>query len=349
MINTESDVNIRELVVNDILRTMSTTMDVMHLHMLEDAVRNALHGLDLVKECTEVSTELDNTEYILNCFVVNKKLEGCQDGTLDSYVRTVRKFLGQCGKLYTEVTKDDVKYYLALRSTQIKKNSLVNEKRNLSSFFTWLHDEGFIKYNPVKPIKGIRGEDVEMLYFTLAEEIAIRDVQCSLRNKAIIAFLLSTGVRVGELSQMDRSCVDLFRGEVTFRGEKSRVGKYRTVYLDAYARKYIGEYLATREDNNPALFVSERKYKGEPRRIGNAAFEKVTHAVVLAAGITDKRKGTVHVFRRTFATRLASHGCPIEVIQELMGHADPGTTLKHYVAKSRERMYKVWERHSLVA
>ena len=71
--------------------------------------------------------------------------------------------------------------------------------------------------------------------------------------------------------------------------------------------------------------------------------------VVLAAGITDRRKGTVHVFRRTFATRLASHGCPIEVIQELMGHADPGTTLKHYVAKSRERMYKVWERHSLVA
>ena len=349
MVNTESDVNIRELVINDILKTMSTTMDVMHLHMLEDAVRSALHGLDLVKESTEVSTELDNTEYVISCFVVNKKLEGCTDKTLDQYLRTVRNFLGQCGKSYADVTKDDIKYFLALRSQQVKRNTLASNKRNLSSFFTWLHDEGFIPKNPVKPIKGIRSEDVECVYFTVQEEIAIRDVQCNLRNKAVIAFLLSTGVRVGELKQMDRSHVDLIRGEVTFRGEKSRIGKYRTVYLDAYARKYISEYLATRKDNNPALFVSDRKYKGEPRRLTNAAFEKITHAVVEAAGIKDRRKGTVHVFRRTFATRLASHGCPIEVIQELMGHADPGTTLKHYVAKSRERMYKVWERHSLVA
>ena len=347
--NMNGNVDIRELVVNDILRAMATSMDTIHLHMLEGAVRGALHGLDLIKTCTELSTETDNTEYMLGCFVVNKKLEGCTDSTLDQYLRTARRFLAQCGKSYRDVTKDDVKHYLALRMQQVRQNTLHSEKRNLSSLFTWLHDEGYIQKNPVKPIKGIRGEDVECVYFTVDEEIALRDVQCCIRDKALIAFLLSTGVRVGEASAMDRNNVDFIRGEVTFRGEKSRVGKYRTVYLDTRARKYLSEYLGARKDNNPALFVSNRVYNGEPRRLGNAAIEKITHAVVEAAGITDRRKGTVHVFRRTFATRLASHGCPIEVIQELMGHADPGTTLKHYVAKSRERMQRTWEMHTFAA
>lgn len=347
--NMAGNTDIREMVINDILRVMSHDMDVMHLNMLEGAVRGALHGLDLVKACTEISTEKDNTEYMLNCFAVNKKLEGCVDTTIEQYIRTARRFLDQSGKRYQDVTKDDVKYYLAVRSQKVKPNTLNNEKRNLSSIFTWLHDEGYIQKNPVKPIKGIRGEDVECVYFTVDEEIAIRDVQCNIRDKALIAFLLSTGVRVGEAASMDRSCVDLLRGEVTFRGEKSRIGKYRTVYLDTRARKYLSEYLETRKDNNPALFASIRIYNGQPRRLGNAAIEKITHAVVEAAGITDRKKGTVHVFRRTFATRLASHGCPIEVIQELMGHADPGTTLKHYVARSRERMQRTWEMHTLAA
>lgn len=88
--NMAGNTDIREMVVNDILRAMSRDMDVMHLHMLEGAVRGALHGLDLVKACTELSTDMDNTEYMLSCFVVNKKTGGlyrhnfgavCTDGT----------------------------------------------------------------------------------------------------------------------------------------------------------------------------------------------------------------------------------------------------------------------------
>ena len=342
------NVDIRELVINDILAAMSANIDVMRLHMLEGAVRGALHGIDLTKATTDLSTERDNTEHILNCFAVNKKLEGCVNGTIDQYLRTARRFLEQCGKNYQDVTKDDIKYYLAVRSQKVAPNTLLNEKRNLSSLFTWLHDEGFISKNPIKTIK-IRGADVKKIYFTIEEEIAIRDVQCNIRDKALIAFLLSTGVRVGELTNMDRSFVDIVKGEVTFQGEKSRTGKYRTVYLDIRAKKYLAEYLASREDNNPALFVSVRKFQGQPRRLGNAAVEKITHAVCIAAGIMDKKKGTVHVFRRTFATRLAAHGCPLEVIQELMGHADPGTTLKHYVEKTQERIQRTWENYTLAA
>ena len=75
--------------------------------------------------------------------------------------------------------------------------------------------------------------------------------------------------------------------------------------------------------------------------------EKTTKSVVKKAGV--KTVGTVHVFRRTFATRLAERGCPIEVLQELMGHADPATTLKHYVAKTGTRAKAEWAKYAYVS
>lgn len=335
-------IDMRESVINDVVRVMSPMMDSIHLQMLEGAVRGALHGMKLERECTELSTELDTTEYMLQCFAANKKLEGCTDTTIDQYLRTARRFFGTAQKGYRQATKDDIKYYLAQRSVQVAPNTLVNEKRNLSSLFGWLHDEGHIARNPAKSIK-VRGEDVEITFFSVEEEIALRDVRGSLRDRALVAFLLSTGVRVGELVSMNRLNVDLKNDSVTFRGEKSRKGKFRTVYLDARARRYLGLYLAERKDENPALFVSERLYDGQPRRLGSAAIEKVTKRICAEAGISGK--GTVHVFRRTFATRLAEKGCPIDIIQELMGHADPGTTLKCYIAKTGKRARSEWERY----
>lgn len=338
--------DIRENVINDVVTAMSPLMDTMRLQMLEGAVRGALRGVKLELECTELSTDLDTTLHMIDCFAACKKLEGCKDSTLDQYLRTAKRLFALIGKGYREITKDDVRYYLAVRAPQVGPNTLVNERRNLSSFFGWLHDEGHIPRNPVKTIK-VRGQDVEVIFFSVDEEIAIREVQCSLRDKAMIAFLFSTGVRVGELAAMDRSNVDLLNASVTFRGEKGRTGKFRTVYLDQWARRYLGKYLLSRTDSNPALFVSERVYDGEPRRLGNAAIEKITKAVVKKAGV--ETIGTVHVFRRTFATRLAERGCPIEVLQELMGHADPSTTLKHYIAKTGARAKAEWAKYVYAA
>ena len=338
--------DVRENVINDVVTAMSPLMDTMRLQMLEGAVRGALRGVKLELECTELSTDLDTTLHMIDCFAACKKLEGCKDSTLDQYLRTAKRLFVLIGKGYREITKDDVRYYLAVRAPQIGPNTLVNERRNLSSFFGWLHDEGHIPRNPVKTIK-VRGQDVEVIFFSVDEEIAIREVQCSLRDKAIIAFCFSTGVRVGELAAMDRSNVDLLNASVTFRGEKGRTGKFRTVYLDQWARRYLGKYLLSRTDSNPALFVSERVYDGEPRRLGNAAIEKITKAVVKKAGV--ETIGTVHVFRRTFATRLAERGCPIEVLQELMGHADPSTTLKHYIAKTGARAKAEWAKYVYAA
>ena len=283
---------------------------------------------------------------MIQLFEANKRLEGCREQTISHYIRQNRDLLEKANKNYKDITKEDIKYYLAIYSQRVKPNTVANAKRYFSSFYGWLHDEGYIGRNPVKAIKGIKPVEVPNKHLSMEEEVAVRDVAKSKRDEAIIDFLLSTGVRVGEIEAMNRSNVNLMTGAVTFIGEKNF--KQRTVYLDVRAKKHLIEYLQTRSDDNEALFISDRTFRnsaGEPetRRMKRPAYQKLVKGVCAQAGITDKIC-TVHVFRKTFATRLAENGCALEIIQVLLGHSSAEITSKHYVAKTQKRIRQDFER-----
>ena len=127
--------NIREDVINEIIASMCPLMDSKQLQILEGNVRSALHGVKLEKECTELSTQFDSTMRMLDYFEACKKLDGCKKNTLEQYRRTAKRLFDLVGKGFREITKDDVRYYLAIRAPQVGSNTLVNERRNLSSFF----------------------------------------------------------------------------------------------------------------------------------------------------------------------------------------------------------------------
>ena len=322
----------KEIVISSIITAMSAELESRQLKQLDNILRQKLHGLKLEEECTDVSAWTDDNAYIVKMFLASKKLIGCKDGSLEQYALSIKQFFGTINKNYRDVTKDDIKYFLAIRSGEVAHNTLANIRSNLSSFFTFLHDEGYIAINPIKTVE-IRRIDTANIYLTVDEEVAVRDVRKSLREEALVDFLFSTGVRVGELAAMDISNVDFAAGTVTFRGEKS--DRFRTVILDARAKKHLMAYLDSRTDNNPALFVSERLYNGRPRRLKKDAIENITKAIGVAAGL--RKVLTVHVFRRTLATRLADKGCPLDVIQEILGHRSPLTT-KRYIAQNQARI-----------
>lgn len=322
----------KEIVICSIITAMSVNLEGQQLKQLDNVLRQKLHGLRLEEERTELSTWTDDNEYIGKMFLASKKLIGCKDGSLEQYALSIKQFFTMINKNYRDVTKDDIKYFLAVRSGEVAHNTLANIKSNLSSFFTFLHDEGYIPVNPIKTIS-IHRIDVENIHLTVDEEVAVRDVRKSLRDEAIVDFLFSTGVRVGELAAMDISNVDFSASTVTFRGEKN--DRFRTVILDARAKRHLAAYLNSRTDNNPALFVSERLYNGQPRRLKKDAIENITKAIGRAAGL--HKVLTVHVFRRTLATRLTDKGCPLEVIQEILGHRSP-TTTKRYIAQNQARI-----------
>lgn len=341
----------KELVINDILVAMQEYLNTEQLRALDNVIRIKLRGIMMQEECTELSTDVDDNMYILKIFAANKKLEGCKDNSIGQYIREVKRLMEMVDKNYKNITKDDIKYYLAAYSQHVKPNTVANAKRFISTFFSWAHDEGYIQKNPVRSIKGIKPVEVANKHLSLEEEVAVRDVPKTMRDRAIIDFLLSTGVRVGEIAAMNRSNVNLMNGTVTFIGEKN--GKERTVYLDIRAKKHLIEYLQTRTDNDDALFISQRKFKNiygimDVRRLGKTAYEDIAKSVAVRAGIKDK-VCTVHVYRKTFATRLAENGCSLEIIQELLGHSSAEVTSKHYVAKTQKRVQKEFERYMVAA
>lgn len=326
-------INRKEVVIHNVLAAMGTEMECVQLQMLENALRESLKGLTLGEECTALSTELDDNEKMVSIFLASKKLEGLKHLTLVQYRTTAYQLFDYIQKNYRDISKNDIKIYLAWRMQNVKLTTLQNTKSNLSSFFGWLHREGYISSNPV-PDGAIKVPELENIHLTPDEEVKVRDVPKTLKEAAVVDFLLSTGVRIGELEAMNIQDIDFGAGTCTFQGEKGS-RSYRTVILDAAAQQHLIAYLNTRKDCNPALFVTDRDYNGVPKRMGKAGLEKITKTVGERAGL--QKRLTVHVFRRTLATRLADHGCPLEVIQQLLGHKKAETT-QRYIAQSKARI-----------
>jgi site-specific recombinase XerD len=143
----------------------------------------------------------------------------------------------------------------------------------------------------------------------------------SLRDKAILELLFSTGLRVSELCSLD-SDLDLSRDDFPIRGKGDKV---RVVFLSDAAKEAIRAYLKVRKDMEPALFVSVPRAKGKtPTRLTPRSIELLIKTYAAKAGIT--KKVTPHVMRHSFATDLLSNGADIRSVQQLLGHASINTT-----------------------
>ena len=148
----------------------------------------------------------------------------------------------------------------------------------------------------------------------------MRDECKNIRNLALIEILISTGIRVGELVNLnikdnnfeDRSCIVQGKGN-----------KQREVYFDARTKIHLIQYLSIRNDDNKALFVSNNK---PHKRLSISGVELIVRKL---GARTDINKVHPHKFRRTLATMAIDKGMPIEQVQKLLGHVKIETTM-HY-------------------
>ena len=188
------------------------------------------------------------------------------------------------------------------------------------SFFRWLEDENYIFKSLLRRIHKIK--TTVSVRDTYADEDLekLRDDCKELRNLAIIDMLNSTGMRVGELVNLDISDINFDERECIVYGKGE---KERRVYFDATAKLHLQNYLSTRRDNNPALFVTldaphdRLKISGVEirlRKLGRKLNMIKIHP---------------HKFRRTMATRAIDKGMPIEQVQKILGHSQIDTTM-HY-------------------
>ena len=239
-----------------------------------------------------------------------------------SYKATVERMFVDIKECVSHITTDDLREYLAnyQQINDCSKANIDNIRRILSSFFAWLEDENYILKSPVRRIHKIRTTKTVKETYTDEALEQMRDACNNLRDLAMIDLLASTGMRVGELVKLNISDIDFDNRECIVFGKGS---KERPVYFDARTKIHLRNYVQSRIDDNPALFVSLLK---PHNRLEISGVEIRMRQLGKTLGID---KVHPHKFRRTLATKAIDKGMPIEQVQQLLGHAKIDTTMQY--------------------
>ena len=281
------------------------------------AVSDALEGYEL----TAVGAEPDRQDDLLSAYLAAMEIQGRSPKTVARYVYVLKRMLAAVNATTRQVTVYHLRRYLAdERERGIGDRTLEGYRQIFSSYFNWLQREGLLAKNPVANLGAIKcAKKIKQTYSEI--DIEKLKLHCKgLRDRAILTFLMSTGCRISEMTQLDRDSIDFASLEVTVLGKGN---KERTVYLDPVAGMTVRQYLLTRTDDSPALFVgkgTERLNPGGVRLMLNNLAED--------AGVEHVHP---HKFRRTLATNLIRHGMPIQEVAAILGHDKLDTTMQYVV------------------
>lgn len=286
------------------------------------AIGVILEDYVVTRKLTNIEQRNKENAELLSIFLSAKKIEGCSEKTTHYYQSSIEKLVEALEKDVREITTNDIRSYLAdiQEKHRLSKVTIDNLRRIFSSFFSWLEDEDYIAKSPVRRIHKVRTDT--LVKETLSDENVevLRDSCKELRDIAMIDFLLSTGVRVGELVKINRNDIDFQERQCKVFGKGN---KEREVYFNAKTKIHLQQYLNSRTDDNQALFVG---LSNPHKRLTISGVEvrirKLGKAVAL-------NKVHPHKFRRTLATMAIDKGMPIEQVQKLLGHVRIDTTL-HY-------------------
>lgn len=313
----------KQNLITDVVQGMLPYLNNAQTKKLQEVLQHTLFGY----EVTKVENDTENLEQdSVELFLSAKRIEGCSEKTLKYYNATIQAMLTCVGKGVRHIVTDDVRSYLTeyQEKNQSSKVTIDNIRRILSSFFSWLEDEDYILKSPVRRIHKVKtGTSIKETYTDEALEL-MRDSCTELRDLAIIDMLASTGMRVGEMVLLNRADINFNEREcVVFgKGDKERI-----VYFDARTKIHLQNYLNSRRDENPALFVSLQK---PHKRLQISGIEVRLREYGKRLGLS---KVHPHKFRRTLATMAIDKGMPIEQLQQLLGHRRIDTTLQYAMVK----------------
>ena len=303
--------------INEVLKQLEGKVDEKQLKTIERTLYRCLKN----KEIREKNVVLpkDNNE-ALDFFIAAKKIEGCSIKSLNYYYTTLVKMFDKVNVIYFSITTEDIRTYLSdyQENSGVSKATIDNMRRIISSFFSWLENEDYIVKSPARRIRKVRvGKIVKEIY--TEENIELMRQNCkNARDLAIIDMLYSSGMRVGELVRLNISDIDFENKECVVLGKGN---KQRKVYFDAKTKIHLQQYLNSRKDTDPALFVSQL-YPYNRLKISGVeiALRKIGEKLHIS-------KVHPHKFRRTLATKAIDKGMPIEQVQHLLGHTKIDTTL----------------------
>ena len=314
----------KQQIITAVVQQMLPHLDNAQLKQLQKVLEHTLFGCEITKQ-DEKGTTNDNSK-LVDDFVAAKRIEGCSEKTLKYYRTTIEAMVTLVDKSIRHIQTEDLRSYLTdyQSKNQSSRVTIDNIRRILSSFFSWLEDEDHILKSPVRRIHKVKTASNIKETYTDEELEKMRDNCSELRDLAIIDMLASTGMRIGEMVLLNKADINFNEREcVVFgKGDKERI-----VYFDARAKIHLQNYIDSRNDDNPALFVTMRS---PHERIKIGGIESRLREMGKALDI---EKVHPHKFRRTLATMAIDKGMPIEQLQQLLGHKRIDTTLQYAMVK----------------
>lgn len=278
---------------------------------------------------------VSNEEY-MQMFLDAKSIEGCSRKTIQYYRLTITKLFEVVTTPVRSISTEEMRRFMTEyhREHNCSKVTLNNYRRNLNSFFAWLEEENHILKSPMKRIHNIKTNKVVKEVISEEEIEKLRDACGNLRDLAILDLLYSSGMRIGELVNLNRKDINLDDLECVVFGKG---GKERRAYFDAKTKHDLEKYLASRDDDDPALFVS---LDSPHVRLALGRIEQIFRGLGRSIGI----RVHPHKFRRSMATRALNKGMPIEQVQKLLGHNQLDTTLI-YAQVSQDNVKSAHQRY----
>ena len=313
----------QQIIIN-VMQQMLPHLDNAQMQKLQKVLEIALFNCEITAQTEKKDT--DDNPKLIDAFVAAKRIEGCSEKTLKYYRTTIETMVASINKGIRHIQTEDLRSYLTdyQSKNQSSRVTIDNIRRILSSFFSWLEDEDYILKSPVRRIHKVKTATNIKETYTDEDLEKMRDNCTELRDLAMIDMLASTGMRVGEMVLLNRNDIDFNERECIVFGKGS---KERVVYFDARTKIHLQNYLRSRKDDNPALFVS-LKSPYERLKIGGVEVRLREFGKQLGL-----QRVYPHKFRRTLATTAIDKGMPIEQLQQLLGHRKIDTTLQYAMVK----------------
>lgn len=298
--------------------SLSTSIPAAHLTTVLAAVSDALEGYEMRTVFGNSFAERDD---LLESYISAMKVQGRSTKTIDRYRYQIQRMMQYVGVPTRRITVYHLRGYLAAEKERgISDVTLDGMRQIYSAYFNWLQREALIEKNPTANLGAIKREKKIKKIFSSVDIYKLDQVCESIRDRAIIHFLESTGCRISEMTALNKEDINLASRQCIVHGKGN---KERVVYMSKVACAQLEKYLAGRNDESEALFLN---------RCGKRFFQGGVRVMLkrLAA-----KSGVEHVhphkFRRTLATNLARHGMPIQEIASILGHDKIDTTMQYVV------------------
>ena len=315
----------KEQLIQEVQRQMLPYLNNAQLKQLQGILEGVLSGVELSYSAGKVESEKVDT---VASFINAKCIEGCSEKTLSYYRQTIAAMLSGIEKEPQEIVTEDLRKYLTEYQARRKSSKVTidNIRRILSSYFSWLEDEDFIVKSPVRRIHKVKTPQIIKETYTDETLEILRDNCGNARDLAIIDLLASSGMRIGEMVALNRDDINFNERECVVFGKGS---KERIAYFDARTKIHLQNYLDSRTDDNPALFVS---FHSPHDRLRIGAIERRLREMGKRLNLPRVHP---HKFRRTLATTAIDKGMPIEQVQQLLGHQKIDTTMHYAMVKQQ--------------